>query len=109
MLQEQVVYAARAFRAERKVRSTFVLTKGESDEEKEIEVGAVHFLPRCVVAWDKEDDGMALVQSIEGVSPLDTVSDGLGCNCLKWAAAENVKNMTGVDRLKRKNYHTVAR
>lgn len=49
VLQKQRVYATHEFVAERMIMSSSVLTRGQSDEGKEIWVGKELLLSRCIV------------------------------------------------------------
>lgn len=90
------------------MRNSFVLIRGESDEEEDIWVGEVLLLFRGVVGRDKGRDETAFVQFRESVLPLSAMDDALGCVFLRWAAAESRENESDVDRMERANNRIAA-
>lgn len=79
MLHEQRVYATQKFGADKKMTNSFVLIRGESAEKREIWVGKVLLLFRCVVREGRGGDEFAFVQFMVCVPPANVVDEALGC------------------------------
>lgn len=82
VLQEQIFNTIHAFGAMRKMINSFALIRSKSNEEKEIWVGEVLLLFRCVVEGDKKSKEVVSVQLIEWVTPLNALEDASGYECL---------------------------
>lgn len=85
---EQRAYASREFGAERKMLTSFVVVRGDGDEQEEIWVARVLLLCRCPLKGYTEALKLGTVQYMECVRPLDAVDETLKFLCLRWAATD---------------------